>query len=92
MRTGKKLPLDADTKEPHDCPAHKSNSNKNTQQTQLVQQLQLKPKGQQTQQRCYLQCSKGCSQEIYFDVNAKTQSGKSIPLDKETGQPHQCQQ
>ena len=26
-----------------------------------------------------------------FDSNSKTQSGKWIPIDKETGLPHQCQ-
>ena len=46
---------------------------------------------QQTQQR-YFQCNKGCGQEIYFDANNKSQSGKFIPLDKQTGLPHQCQQ
>jgi hypothetical protein len=36
--------------------------------------------------------SKGCGQEIYFDANNnKSQSGKFIPLSKETGLPHQCQ-
>jgi hypothetical protein len=34
----------------------------------------------------------GCGQEIYFDANNKSQSGKFIPLDKDTGLPHQCQQ
>ncbi|MFL6320607.1 MAG: hypothetical protein ACJ72U_15400 [Nitrososphaeraceae archaeon] len=29
----------------------------------------------------------GCSQEIYFDANNKSQSGKYIPLDKDTGLP-----
>jgi hypothetical protein len=44
---------------------------------------------QQPQQRRYLQCTKGCGQEIYFDANNKSQSGKFIPLDKDTGLPHQ---
>jgi hypothetical protein len=30
-------------------------------------------------------CNKGCGQEIYFDANNKSQSGKWIPLDKDTG-------
>ena len=30
-----------------------------------------------------------CGQEIYFDANNKSQSGKWIPLDKQTGLPHQ---
>jgi hypothetical protein len=77
-RTGKKLPLDVDTEEPHDCPARKE-------QQQQSQQIQ------QTQQRRYHQCSKGCGQEIYFDANSKSQSGKFIPLDKDTGLPHQCE-
>lgn len=28
---------------------------------------------------------------VYFDANNKSQSGKFIPLTKETEQPHQCQ-
>jgi hypothetical protein len=56
------------------------------QQSERPQQLQ-----QQSQQRRYLQCNKGCGQEIYFDANSKSQSGKFIPLDKDTGLPHQCQ-
>src|SRR5919198_961371 len=37
------------------------------------------------------QCNKGCGQEIYFDANhSKNQSGKWIPLAKDTGLPHQC--
>ena len=43
QRTGKKIPLDVETNEPHDCPAHR-------QQTQLVQQPQ--------QQRRYHRCNK----------------------------------
>jgi hypothetical protein len=46
---------------------------------------------QQTQKR-YYQCRRGCGHEIYFDANNKTQSGKFIPLDKDTGLPHQCPQ
>ena len=77
QRTGKKIPLDVDTSEPHDCPARRD------------QQQQGQP---QQQQRRYHQCNKGCGQEIYFDANNKSQSGKWIPLEKETGEPHQCQQ
>jgi phage terminase large subunit GpA-like protein len=47
---------------------------------------------QQPEQRRYHQCNKGCGQEIYFDANNKSQSGKWIPLDKDTGEPHQCPQ
>jgi hypothetical protein len=79
QRTGKKIPLDPGTNEPHDCPVRRDQP-----QTQLQGQ-------EQTQQRRYLQCNKGCGQEIYFDANSKSQSGKWIPLDKETGEPHQCQ-
>ncbi|MFL6365877.1 MAG: hypothetical protein ACJ719_11835 [Nitrososphaeraceae archaeon] len=80
QRTGKKIPLDIETNEPHDCPARRD------QQQQVQPQTQ-----QQTQQRRYLQCNKGCGQEIYFDPNNKSQSGKYIPIDKDTGLPHQCQ-
>jgi hypothetical protein len=80
QRTGKKIPLDVETNEPHDCQAR--NNGQHQQQVQQSQQMQ----------RHYLQCNKGCGHEIYFDANNKSQSGKWIPLDKDTGQPHQCQQ
>jgi hypothetical protein len=76
QKTGKKIPLDVDTEQPHDCPVRRD-------QPQQGQQSQ--------QQRRYHQCNKGCGQEIYFDANNKSQSGKWIPLDKDTGLPHQCQ-
>ena len=76
QRTGKKIPLDIETNEPHDCPVRRDQP-----QQQEHQQMQ----------RRYLQCNKGCGQEIYFDANNKSQSGKWIPLDKDTGLPHQCQ-
>jgi hypothetical protein len=77
--TGKKIPLDpVRTNEPHDCPVRRD-------QPQQGQQ------SYQQQERRYHQCNKGCGQEIYFDANSKSQSGKYIPLDKETGEPHQCQ-
>ena len=81
-RTGKKIPLDVQTNERHDCPVRRDQPQQGQQQQQSLQH----------QQRRYLQCSKGCGHEIYFDVNTKTHSGKWIPLDKETGLPHQCTQ
>ena len=84
QRTGKKIPLDVETNEPHDCPAR-------TEQ-QLFGPIPLPEQQQQTQQRRYHQCNKGCGQEIYFNANNKSQSGKYIPLDKDTGLPHQCHQ
>ena len=78
-RTGKRIPLDVDTEEPHNCSVWKSSSQQQQQQQQ------------EKQQRRYYQCSKGCGQEIYFDANNKSQSGKWIPLSKDTGQPRQCQ-
>jgi hypothetical protein len=87
-RTGKKIPLDVATNEPHDCPVRKDQP----QQQQHQQQGQQQSQQPQPQQRRYHKCNKGCGQEIYFDANSKSQSGKYIPLDKDTGQPHQCQQ
>jgi hypothetical protein len=84
QRTGKKIPLDVATNEPHDCPARREQ-----QQSQLPQQ---QPQSQQQTERRYYPCRKGCGQEIYFDANSKSQSGKFIPLNKDTGLPHQCQQ
>jgi hypothetical protein len=75
QRTGKKIPLDIETNEPHDCPV-----------------MRDQPQQSQQTQRRYHQCNKGCGQEIYFDANhSKSQSGKWIPLSKDTGLPHQCQ-
>ena len=82
QRMGKKIPLDVDSQEAHICPKW----DRNGQQQEPLEQQQ-KPK---TQQKRY-QCTKGCGQEIYFDANSKSQSGKFIPLDKQTGLPHQCQ-
>jgi hypothetical protein len=79
QRTGKKIPLDIATNEPHDCPVRRDQPQ--------PQQSEQQPQ----QQRRYL-CNKGCGHEIYFDENHKTESGKWIPLDKDTGLPHQCQQ
>jgi hypothetical protein len=84
QRTGKKIPLDVETNEPHDCPVRRDN----LQPQRLERQIQ---QSYQQQERRYHQCIKGCGNEIYFDVNSKSQSGKWIPLDKDTGQPHQCQ-
>lgn len=75
QRTGKKIPLDIETNEPHDYP---------------VLRDQPLPQGQQQSQT--QQPQRGCSQEIYFDASNKTESGKWIPPDKQTGLPHQCQQ
>ena len=85
QRTGKKIPLDIETNEPHDCPARRD-------QPQQQQRGQQPQQSYQQQQRHYHQCNKGCGQEIYFDANNKSQSGKFIPLDKDTGLPHQCHQ
>jgi len=89
QRTGKKIPLDTAINEPHSCPVLKV-----SQKYQSQQQQQPKPQTQTQQQqqkgKRYVQCSKGCGSEIYFDVNQRTGNGKWIPLDKDTGQPHQC--
>jgi hypothetical protein len=61
QRTGKKIPLDIKTNEPHDCPARRDQ-----------QQQQGQP-----QQRRYHQCNKGCGQEIYFEdchINVNSRS------------------
>jgi hypothetical protein len=87
-RTRKKIPLDAETNEPHDCLVR---SLQHEQQQLQEQQLQQPSQQRKHQERRYHQCNKGCGQEIYFDANSKSQSGKWIPLDKDTGQPHQCQ-
>lgn len=36
------------------------------------------------------QCSKGCGSEIYWDDEFKSDSGKFIPIDSRTDEPHRC--
>lgn len=75
-KTGKKIPLDFDTYEPHNCIAWQ----------QRQQELRKN-------QRRYLLCKKGCGQHIYFDKDNEygmSETGKWVPLDKYTEQPHQC--
>ena len=36
-------------------------------------------------------CDKGCGKKIYFDEDFKTEEGKFIPIDRNTGRPHNCQ-
>jgi hypothetical protein len=83
QRTGKKIPLDVETNEPHDCPLRKD------QQREGISH----PEQQQTQQqRRYHRCNKGCGEFIYLHGSQRTENGKWIPLSKETGEPHRCQQ
>ena len=35
-------------------------------------------------------CDKGCGGKIYFDEDFKTEDDKFIPIDKNTGRPHNC--
>ena len=35
-------------------------------------------------------CSKGCGAEIYWDEEFKSDSGKFIPIDSRTDEPHRC--
>jgi hypothetical protein len=82
QRTGKKIPLEVETNDC--CPARKDQQfGKETFPEQQQQQ--------QIQQKRYFQCNKGYGQEIYVDANNNSQSGKWIPLSKDTGLPHQCQ-
>ena len=36
------------------------------------------------------QCRNNCSPELTWDDSMRSASGKMIPLDAETGEPHQC--
>src|SRR5919198_1540915 len=59
-RTGKRIPLDLDIEQPHDCPVWKG--------SQQYKQPPQQQQSQQQQERRYHQCNKGCGVEIYFDV------------------------
>ena len=41
------------------------------------------------QYRQYYDC-RNCGKSIYFDENQKSSNDKYIPIDKHTGQPHEC--
>ncbi|MFL6424402.1 MAG: hypothetical protein ACJ71R_12525 [Nitrososphaeraceae archaeon] len=86
-RTGKRIPLDVDTQEPHDCSVWKVSSSQQYQQPQQPQppphqqEQQLQQPQQKQKERRYLQCNKGCGQEIYFDANhSKSLFSISIPF------------
>ena len=36
-------------------------------------------------------CSKGCGAQIYWDESFKSESGKFIPIDTRTDEPHRCE-
>ena len=82
QKTGKKIPLDIETNKPHDCPVWRDQQQQG-QQSQHQQQTQ--------QRRYYKQCNKRCGQLIYFHDSQRTENGKWIPLERETGEPHRCQ-
>jgi hypothetical protein len=42
------------------------------------------------QHRKYYDCRNNCGGKIYFDDKQKTDTGKWIPIDQETGFPHIC--
>ncbi|MFL6370364.1 MAG: hypothetical protein ACJ72F_05985 [Nitrososphaeraceae archaeon] len=69
QKTGKKIPLDVETNERHDCPAGRDQQQQKASQSMLPEELTER----QQQQRRHHQCNKGCGQEIYFDPNNKTQ-------------------
>ena len=87
-------PITFDDKHISQCPMQPYPYQRPQPQQQQQQQKQSQPEPQKQQQRererRYQQCRKGCGQEIYFDANSKSQSGKWIPLER-TGKPHQCQ-
>ena len=35
-------------------------------------------------------CDNGCGGKIYFDEDFKTEEGKFITIDRNTGRPHNC--
>lgn len=37
-----------------------------------------------------MKCNNNCDTEIYFDWGVRGPSGKQIPLEVETGLPHDC--
>jgi hypothetical protein len=68
QRTGKKIPLDPGTNEPHDCPMRRDQPQQSQQGQQPLQQTQ----------RRYHQCNKGCGNEVYF--HEKDNTNKQLKL------------
>jgi hypothetical protein len=58
-RTGKKIPLDPDTNEPHDCPVRRDHLKQQGQQSERPQQLQ-----QQSQQQTKVAARKSTLMQI----------------------------
>jgi len=70
QRTGKKIPLDVETNEPHGCQTRRDQ--------QREEETFAEQQQPQTQQKRYFQCNKGCGQEIYFDASNKSQQTHSL--------------
>ena len=37
-----------------------------------------------------MKCKNACGTDIYFDDTVKSPKGRAIPLDVDTGEPHEC--
>jgi hypothetical protein len=70
--------VDVETNEPHGSPVQRS-------ATAATRTTIAHNKG------AICNVTKAVARKIYFDARNKSQSGKWIPLDKQTGLPYQCQ-
>jgi hypothetical protein len=106
--SGKKIPLDVDTEEPHSCDGYSRSIYCNLCEAEITfddehisertgKKIPLDIETGEThdcpvwkaQNRKYRQCRK-CAATIYFDSSYKSKNNIFIPLDKDTGVPHQC--
>jgi hypothetical protein len=71
-----------------DCPFWKEVQQ--YQQSLLWRQRSAQAAQYQQPQRRYLPCKKGCGNEVYYEVRAKSQNGRFLPLSRESGLPHKC--
>jgi hypothetical protein len=78
-RSGRMIPLDPSTGMPHDCPVWN-------------EQKAYTPQSREQPQRSirYYSCRNGCGSMIYFNEQQKTDTGKWIPIEKDTDEPHDC--
>jgi len=93
-RTGKQIPLDPTTKQPHNCPNYEPYVSTGTVTvTAAAKTSSGNPSSTATtttvQEIKYIKC-KSCNNDIYFDEKQKSESGKFIPISRLTNQPHQC--
>jgi hypothetical protein len=88
QRTGKQIPLDPTTKQPHNCPNYQKQTTLADTNTTTAAATTITATTSSNEPR-YVKC-KMCNNDIYFEEGRKSDSGKLIPIARLTNKRHQC--